>query len=91
MVDLSPEIISSFNSALEKLTGYKRREFAAELCKKFFDGSARKMERYLNVGRDMIELGLHKCRSGIRCLDAYSGRGTKKETIFPDLKSDIEE
>lgn len=79
MVNLSPEIISSFNSALEKLSGYKRRAYAAELCEKFFGGSARKMERYLNVGREMIELGIQERQSGIRCLDAYSQRGVKKK------------
>ena len=33
---LAAEVISSFNSALNKLTGYNRRAYAAELCEKFF-------------------------------------------------------
>lgn len=77
--DLSPEVLSSFNSALEKLTGYERRQFAAELCEKFFEGSARKMERYLNAGREMIELGMQERRSGIQCIEAFSKRGAKKK------------
>ena len=61
---LAPEVINSFNSALEKLTGYERRQYAAELCEKFFDNSPRKMEKRLNVSRSMVELGLHECRTG---------------------------
>lgn len=77
-INLSPQVIESFNSALSKLTGYERRQFASELCEKFFDSSPRKMERQLKVSRDMVALGLQERRSGIRCLDAYSFRGSKK-------------
>ena len=77
--NLSPIIMSSFNSALSKLTGYKEREFAAELCEEYFGGSSRKTERYLNVSRDMVSLGLHERRTGIRCMDAYELRGAKKK------------
>lgn len=76
---LAPEVISSFNSALGKLTGYERRQYAAELCEQFFDNSPRKMERHFDVGRHMIALGLHERRTGIRCLDAYELRGAKKK------------
>lgn len=76
---LAPAVMSSFNSALSKLTGYKKREFAAELCEEYFDSSPRKMERYFDVSRDMVSLGLQERRTGIRCLDAYELRGTKKK------------
>lgn len=76
---LEKKIIESFNSALLKLTGYKRREFAAELCEVFFDSSPRKMERYLNVGREMVKLGMNERRTGIRCIDNYEDRGVKKK------------
>jgi len=76
---LAPAVISSFNSALSKLTGYKKREFAAELCEEYFDSSPRKMERYFDVSRDMVSLGLQERRTGIRCLDAYELRGAKKK------------
>ena len=76
---LSPTVMSSFNSALSKLTGHKKREFAAELCEEYFEGSPRKMERYFDVGRDMVSLGLHERRTGIRCMDAYKLRGAKKK------------
>ncbi|MDI1352792.1 MAG: hypothetical protein PSV35_08540 [bacterium] len=76
---LAPAVMSSFNSALMKLTGYEKREFAAELCEEYFDGSPRKMERCFNVSRDMVSLGLHERRTGIRCIDAYELRGAKKK------------
>lgn len=78
MKELSPEILSSFKTALSLLTGYKKRQLAADLAQKFFDGSPRKTERYLGVKRDMVELGLHESRTGIRCEDGYSLRGRKK-------------
>ena len=76
---LAPAVISSFNSALSKLTGYKKREFAAELCEEYFDNSPRKMERYFDVSRDMVSLGLQERRTGIRCIDSYELRGAKKK------------
>ena len=79
METIPPEIISVLNSALQKLTGYSRRTYAAELCEKFFNSSSRNMERHLKVGRDMVELGLNERRTGIRCLDNYGLRGSKKK------------
>jgi len=79
---LDTKIIESFNSALLKLTGHKRREFAAELCEHFFEGSPRKMEVHLKVGREMVKLGMNEYRTGIRCLDDYEARGIKKKKQF---------
>ena len=79
MDNLPPEVISSFKTALSLLNGYKKREFAAEIAEKFFDKSSRKMERKLGVKREMVELGLHERRTGIRCMDAYELRGRKKK------------
>lgn len=89
---LAPEVLSSFNSALSKLTSFMRRQYAAELCEQYFDNSPRMMESHLNVSRAMVELGLNERRTGIRCLDAYNARGTKKkEKLFEDLESDIKD
>jgi len=79
MKELSSEVLSSFKTALSLLTGYKKRQLAAELAGKFFDDSPRKTERYLGVKRDMVKLGLHESRTGIRCKDAYPLRGRKKK------------
>ena len=82
MKEISSEVLKSFNSALVKLTGFTRRVYAAELCETFFGNSARKMERSLHVSREMVKLGLHERRTGIRCLDNYGQRGRKKKKIF---------
>lgn len=80
--ELSPAILASFKSALTKLTGYERRQYAAELCESFFDNSPRKMERKLGVNRTMVELGLAEKTTGIRCVDSYHLRGAKKKNQF---------
>ena len=77
-LDLQSKLL--YKSALKKLTGYKRRAFAAELCTTYFNGSARKTERALGVSREVVELGLHETRTGIRCLDNFGARGRKKKS-----------
>jgi hypothetical protein len=49
VIYLGIKVIKSFNSALAKLTGCERREFAAELCEVYFDNSLRMTELRLNV------------------------------------------
>jgi hypothetical protein len=78
-MSLTPEIIESLKSALQKLTGNKRRSYAAELCTTYFDNSPRKVERALGVSREMTKLGLQERRSGICCLENYHLRGRKKK------------
>ncbi len=79
---MSIDVMLCYKSALNKLTGFKRRAFAAELCELYFDNSARKMERYLKVGRETIKLGQHERSSGIRCIDNYGLRGAKKKSCL---------
>jgi hypothetical protein len=79
MKELPLEIIASFKSALKKLTGYERRAYAAELALTYFKGSARKAERVLGVWRTAVTLGLHEQRTGIRCIESFSARGSKKK------------
>ncbi|NJR76015.1 MAG: hypothetical protein HC773_25280 [Scytonema sp. CRU_2_7] len=63
------------------MTGHTRRLFAAELAHSYFNSSSRKTERVLGVSRDMVDLGLHELRTGIRCLENFSQRGNKKKKI----------
>jgi len=79
METLSPSVIKSFDLALEKLTGYERRAYAASLAIAHFDGSARKAERVLSVSRQMVKLGSKEQQTVIRCQDAYPLRGHKKK------------
>lgn len=81
METLSPLIISSFKSALSKMTGHTRRLFAAELANLYFDGSSRKTERTLGVSRDTVDLGLQELSTGFRCLENFSQRGRKKKSL----------
>jgi hypothetical protein len=79
MEKLTPQTIWLYESALSKLTGQKRRQFAAELCMEHFGGSARKMERTLHVGREMVEKAMGEFRTGIQCVDNFGARGRKKK------------
>jgi hypothetical protein len=81
MKTLSPLVISSFKSALGKMTGHTRRLFAAELANLYFNSSSRKTERTLGVSRDMVDLGLQELSTGFRCLENFSQRGRKKKNL----------
>lgn len=74
----SDQIKKTIKNAARALTGYKRRAFIAEIATDYFNGSARKTERGMGWARDAIETGLGELRTGIRCLDDYSGRGKKR-------------
>lgn len=82
MEKIDSTIKKSIKSALRKLTSYKRRSYAAELAHTYFDGSARKTERELGVSRSMVELGLKEEASGIRCIENFRLRGSKKKKTF---------
>jgi hypothetical protein len=79
MENLSSTVLSSFKSALSLLTGYKRRQYVADLSKAYFDSSPRKTERALGVSRTIVEKGLKEQSSGIRCMENFSLRGRKKK------------
>jgi hypothetical protein len=72
------KIKKTIRDAGNALTGYKRRTFVAQVAIDYFDGSARKTERIMGWSRDMVFLGLNEIRTGIRCIDNYSGRGNKR-------------
>jgi Rhodopirellula transposase DDE domain len=88
---LSEQIKKTIQSAAKALTGNKRRAFMAEVAIDYFKGSARKTEREMGWGRDTIETGMGEKRTGIRCIDHYSGRGNKrKEDELIGLKEAIQ-
>lgn len=88
---LSDDVIETIKSAAAKLTGFKRREFMAEVAARYCDGSPRKAERLFGWGRDTVLTGLGEARTGIRCLDDFSARGRKKiEETFPQLLVEIQ-
>ena len=75
---LSSKIKKTIQNAAKALTGYKHRIFIAQIATDYFAGNARKTEREMGWGRKTIKKGLHEIRTGIRCLDHYSGRGNKR-------------
>ncbi len=84
------ELFEVICSAAAKLTGYRRREFQAEMAIKYCDGSARKAESVFGWGRAAVQTGLHERRSGIRCIDNVRVRGRRKtEDQSPQIAAAI--
>ncbi len=88
--ELTEPMIESLQSAAHKLTGFRRRQFQAEMTLKYCDGRGRRAERVFGWGREAVDTGLNELRTGIRCLDHYSGRGRHKtEEQHPELAEEI--
>jgi transposase len=88
--DLTESVIESLQSAAQKLTGFRRRQFQAEMALRYCGGSGRRAERVFGWGREAVETGLHELRTGIRCVDDYSSRGRHKmEDQHPELAEEI--
>jgi len=89
---LTDKIKITIKDAAQALTGYKRRAFVAKVAIDYFEGSSRRAERAMGWCRDTVETGINELRSGIRCLDDYSGRGNKRtEDKLVGLEDAIEE
>lgn len=90
MTELTESMQETIGSAARKLTGFRRREFQAEIALKYCQGSARRAERIFGWGREAVQTGLNELRSGIRCLDNFSDRGRHKtEEQYPALVDQI--
>jgi transposase len=88
---LTDDLIETIRLATRKLTGFKRRQFMAEMTLKYCDGSARKAEAVFGWGREAVYTGLNEKRTGIRCLDNFQGRGRRKtEELTPQLTKEIQ-
>lgn len=89
--DLSADVVETIRLAARKLTGFRRREFQAEVAVRYCDGNARRTERMFGWGRDSVNTGLGEKRSGLRCVDAFTQRGRKKsEEKSPQLVEEIQ-
>lgn len=90
MESLTDATVETIQSAAKLLTGYRRRQFQAEVALKYCSGSARRAESVFGWGRDAVHTGLNELRSGIRCQDAYYLRGRKKtEELCPEIEEQI--
>ena len=56
-VELSEPMIESLQSAARKLTGFRRRQFQAEMTLKHCDGRGRRAERVFGWGREAVDTG----------------------------------
>lgn len=88
---LTDQVVQTLKSAARKLTGFRRRQFLAEVALEYCDGSARQAERRFGWGRQAVQTGLHERRTGLRCLDDFGSRGRKKtEELHPGLAAEVE-
>ena len=78
VTDLTDAVRETILSAARKLTGFRRRQFQAEVAAQYCQGSARQAEQLFGWGRAAVETGLNELRTGIRCLDNFSARGRHK-------------
>ncbi len=76
--ELTDGVRETILSAARKLTGFRRRQFQAEVAQQYCQGSARQAEQLFGWGRDAVATGLNELRTGIRCLDNFSARGRHK-------------
>jgi hypothetical protein len=78
--------------AAERLTGYQKRLFQAEVALALCGGSPRAAERRFGWGREAVATGLNELRSGIRCVENFVAKGRRPvEQVNPSLAADIRE
>jgi hypothetical protein len=76
--------------AARSLTGHRRRLFQAEVTRVLCGGRARHAERRFGWGRANVDTGLHELDSGIRCVERFGTRGSRRsEDANPQLATDI--
>ena len=88
--DLTPSMQEVILSAACKLTGFRRRQFQAEMTIQYCDGKPRRAEQIFGWGREAVATGLGEHRTGIRCVDNFAARGRHKtEDDHPELVAQI--
>lgn len=91
-IQLPDGICYTLKYAVVQLKGANRRMFMAETVRSIGKDGQRTAETIMGWNRGTIRKGMHELRSGIRCVDNYSGRGRKPtEHYLTDLKKDIQE
>ena len=90
MADLTDDARRAILLAAQLLTGYKRRQFQAEMAHLYCRGSARLAETTFGWGRAAVHTGLNELRSGIRCVEAFESRGRPAtEHRHPEVEGHI--
>jgi hypothetical protein len=74
----------------QRLTGNQRRLFQAQVCIALCHGNPRQAERRFGWGRQTVQKGLHERQTGVRCLENFKARGSRRtEDQNPQLAADI--
>lgn len=90
MIELTEQQIATMTDGARMLTGAKRRAFQAQVTLDYLDGNARRAETVFGWSRRTVELGLNELRTGITCVNDFSGRGNRRtEEKVPQLEEDI--
>ncbi len=88
--ELTPAVKEIILSAARKLTGFRRRQFQAEMAARYCDRSPRRAEAVFGWGREAVRTGLGELRTGIRCLDNFAARGRHRtEDDHPTIAHQI--
>jgi len=87
---LTPEMKTFFNESRNKFKGHERRQFMARVVSLLGYGGQLKAEQELGWDRKTIIKGMKEIKSGITCIDNFSGRGRKScEEHLTSLLDDI--
>ena len=87
---LTPELKKFLNETRSNLEGSKRRKFMAKVVFLLGKGGQRRAERELGWDRKTIIKGTRELKTGIECIDNFSGRGRHRiEQKLPNLLEDI--
>lgn len=90
LAELTESAKEAIRSAARKLTGFRRRQFQAEMAIKYCRGKPRRAEQVFGWGRDAVNTGLGELRTGIRCVENFSARWRRKtEEQNPELVQQI--
>lgn len=97
-IELQQEHLTNLTSAMKTflnktratLKGTERRQFMAHVVSLMGRGGQRRAMDELGWERGTIRKGMKELKTGIICIDNFSGRGRKpSEEKFPSLLSDI--
>ena len=89
-MNIAHNLANIFKSGANKLNGFTKRQFMAEVVNQLGFGGQRACEKQLGWCRNTIRKGQHEIKSSVTCTDNYAGRGRKKaEEKNPNLLSDI--
>ncbi len=90
MKKINKENKELIKDATQRLKGYERREYQAQIALDYFDGNARTTEREMGWGREGLKIGMKEIETGIRCINRHKDTGRKRtEDKISSLSEDI--